>query len=68
MDGTGWRVCQLLSHVGAPINGYRTGELDAYAANETIHNYHQATAELWMFCFPTAEAPTPSSSPISLTA
>jgi hypothetical protein len=51
LDGPSWRVYQLLSHVGAPINGYRTGEIDTYAANETIHHYHQATAELWMFCF-----------------
>jgi hypothetical protein len=30
---------------------YRAGEIDAYAADETIHHYHRAAAELWKFCF-----------------
>jgi hypothetical protein len=26
-------------------------EIGAYAADETIHHYHRAAAELWKFCF-----------------
>ena len=45
------QLAELLSHVGAAIDRYRTGEIDAYAADETIHHYHRAAAELWKFCF-----------------
>jgi hypothetical protein len=44
------QLAGLLGHVGAEIDRYR-GELDAYAADETIHDYHRAAAELWKFCF-----------------
>lgn len=45
------QLAELLSHVGAAIDRYRGGEIDAYAVDETIHHYHRATAELWKFCF-----------------
>lgn len=45
------QLAELLSHVGAAIDRYRTGEIDAYTADETIHHYHRAAAELWKFCF-----------------
>ena len=45
------QLAELLSHVGAAIDRYRTGEIDAYAVDETIHHYHRAAAELWKFCF-----------------
>jgi hypothetical protein len=41
----------LLSHIGAATDRYRAGEIDAYAADETIHHYHRAAAALWTFCF-----------------
>jgi hypothetical protein len=44
-------LTELLSHVGAAIDRFRTGEIDAYAVDETIHHYHQSAAELWKFCF-----------------
>jgi len=44
--GSGWP-----GHVGAAIDRYRTGEIDAYAVDVTIHSYHRAAAELWKFCF-----------------
>jgi hypothetical protein len=34
----------------AAIDRYRTGEIDAYAVNETIHRHHRAAAELWKLC------------------
>ena len=45
------QLAELLSHLGAEIDRYRAGEIDAYAADETIHHYHRAAAELWKFCF-----------------
>jgi hypothetical protein len=45
------QLAGLLGYVGAEIDRYRAGEIDAYAADETIHHYHRAAAELWKFCF-----------------
>ena len=45
------QLAELLSHVGAATDRYRTGEIDAYAVDETVHHYHRAAAELWKFCF-----------------
>src|SRR5580658_9456507 len=45
------QLAGLLGHVEAEIDRYRAGEIDAYAADETIHHYHRAAAELWKFCF-----------------
>jgi hypothetical protein len=45
------QLAELLGHVGAEIDRYRAGGSDAYAADETIHRYHRAAAELWKFCF-----------------
>jgi len=44
-------LAELLSHVAAAIDRYRAGEIDAYAADETIHHYHRAAGNLWKFCF-----------------
>ena len=45
------QLAELLSHIEAAIDRYRTGEIDAYAMDETIHHCHRAAAELWKFCF-----------------
>jgi len=45
------QLAELLSHVGAALDRYRAGEIDAYAVDETIHHYHRAAEELWKFCF-----------------
>jgi len=45
------QLAELLRHVGAAIDRYRAGEIDAYAVDETIHHYHRAATELWKFCF-----------------
>ncbi len=45
------QLAELLTHVAAPIDRYRSGEADAYTVDETIHHYHRAAAELWKFCF-----------------
>jgi hypothetical protein len=44
-------LVELVEHIAAAIDGYRTGEIDAYAVDETIHHYHRAARELWKFCW-----------------
>jgi hypothetical protein len=45
------QLAGLLGHVRAEIDRHRAGEIDAYTADETIHHYHRAAAELGKFCF-----------------
>ena len=45
------QLAGLLRHIVVAIDRYRAGDIDAYAADETIHHYHRAAAELWKFCF-----------------
>ncbi|MCV7030028.1 hypothetical protein [Mycobacterium sherrisii] len=45
------RLGELIEHVAAAIDGYRSGEVDAYAVDETIHHYHRAARALWKFCW-----------------
>ena len=42
---------ELIEHVAMAIDRYRTGEVDAYTVDETIHHYHRAARELWKFCW-----------------
>jgi hypothetical protein len=35
-------LAELLSNVGAAIDRYRAGDIDAYAVDETIHHYPYA--------------------------
>jgi hypothetical protein len=42
---------ELLTHVADAIDRYRAGEVDAVAVDETIHQYHRATRELWKYCW-----------------
>jgi hypothetical protein len=44
------QLAELLNHVAAAIDRYRTGDIDAYAMDETIHQYQRAAAERWKFC------------------
>jgi hypothetical protein len=44
-------LARLLEHVATAVECYRAGEIDAYALDETIHQYHRAAQELWKFCF-----------------
>jgi hypothetical protein len=62
------QLAELLCRVGAAIDRYRAGEIDAYAVDETVHHYHRAAAGLRKFCFALAGASTPSSSLASSTA
>ena len=44
------RLADLLEHVAEELDRYRAGEVDAFAVDETIHQYHRAAQELWKFC------------------
>ncbi len=45
------RLGELVEHIAGDLDRYRTGEIDAYTLDETIHHYHRAARELWKFCF-----------------
>ena len=45
------RLGDLIEYITAAVDGYRTGEIDAYAVDETNHHYRQAARELWKFCW-----------------
>jgi hypothetical protein len=45
------RLAELIEHIAAAVDRYRTGEIDAYTFDETIHLYHRAARELGKFCW-----------------
>jgi acetate kinase len=45
------QLADLIEHVAEELDRYRAGEVDAYAVDETIHQYHRAAQELWKFCW-----------------
>jgi hypothetical protein len=44
-------LTDLVAHVAEALEKLRTGEVDVYDVDETIHQYHRATQELWKFCW-----------------
>jgi hypothetical protein len=42
---------ELIEFITAAVDSYRTGDIDAYDVDETIHQYHRAARELWKFCW-----------------
>jgi hypothetical protein len=40
----------LAEHVGAGIDRYRAGELDAFEIEQVLRQYNRAAKELWKFC------------------
>jgi hypothetical protein len=49
--GTGPSLAGLVEHVAEAIERYRAGELEVHDVDEVIHRHHEATQELWKFCF-----------------
>ena len=45
------RLGELVERVAAAVDRFRAGELDAFAVDEVIHQYHRAARELWKFCW-----------------
>ncbi len=41
---------RLVDHVGAAIDRYRAGELDAFEMDRILFQYSRAAKELWKFC------------------
>lgn len=44
------RLAELVHRVGAAIDGFRAGELDAFEVDEAMFQYSLAAKELWKFC------------------
>ena len=46
----GARLAELVERVGRAIDGFRVGELDAFAVDRVLYQYSHSAKELWMFC------------------
>jgi len=46
----GARLAELVEHVGRAIDGFRAGELDAFAVDRVLYQYSRSAKELWKFC------------------
>jgi hypothetical protein len=44
------RLAELVQRVGEAVDRFRSGELDAFDANQIIFQYSRAAKELWKFC------------------
>ena len=44
------QLAELLEHVGAAIDSFRAGQLDAFEVDEMLFQYSRAAKELWKFC------------------
>lgn len=44
------QLAALVERVGAAIDRYRDGELDAFGVDQAIFQYSRAAKELWKFC------------------
>jgi len=40
----------LVARVGAAVDGYRAGKLDAFEADQVLFQYSRAAKELWKYC------------------
>jgi hypothetical protein len=45
------RLANLIQHVADELARYHAADVDAYAVDETIHQYHRSSQELWKFCW-----------------
>ena len=43
-------LAELVGHVGHAVDGFRAGELDAFAADHALFQYSRSAKELWKFC------------------
>lgn len=49
-------LAALQNHVAEAIDRCHAGEIDVFAVDETIHQYHQAARKLWVFCWANGSA------------
>ncbi|NUR69422.1 MAG: hypothetical protein HOU81_01240 [Hamadaea sp.] len=45
------QLAMLAEMVAAATDRYRAGEIDVFALDEIIHQYHEAARKLWVFCW-----------------
>lgn len=43
-------LVKLVDRVGEAIDGFRSGQLDAFEADQVLFQYSRAAKELWKFC------------------
>lgn len=44
------QLAELVQHVAAGVDRFRSGELDAFEVDQVIFQYSRAAKELWKFC------------------
>jgi len=44
------QLASLQEHVGAVLECFRNGELDAFEVDQVLFQYSRAAKELWKFC------------------
>ena len=44
------QIAALVERVGAAIDRFRGGQLDAFAVDQVLFHYSRAAKELWQFC------------------
>ena len=44
------QLAALVERVGAAIDRFRDGELDAFGVDQALFQYSRAATELWKFC------------------
>jgi hypothetical protein len=43
-------ISELVAHVAAAIDGFRSGDLDAFEVDRALFQYSRGAKELWKFC------------------
>ncbi|WP_131104664.1 hypothetical protein [Ornithinimicrobium sufpigmenti] len=43
-------LAKLVERVGQGIDGFRSGQLDAFEVDQVLFQYSRAAKELWKFC------------------
>ena len=44
------RLAELIEYVGAAVDAFRAGELDAFDVDRVLFQYSRSAKELWKFC------------------
>ena len=44
------QLAELVRHVAAEIDRFRSGEVDAFEVDQVVFQYSRAAKELWKFC------------------
>jgi hypothetical protein len=45
------RLIELAENVAEALDSYRADEIDVFAVDEVIHQYHNAARKLWSYCW-----------------